>query len=73
MFASINISQPNDTTMNSGNQQRTCYETEIKKDYSRHKKVKEVPLSIKVAYVIDDKLLEAVERIPSYGVRVSSI
>lgn len=51
--------------------QNSCAVKEMKKDYSRLKKFKEIPSLYKVAYIIDDKLLEAVERIPSYGIRVS--
>lgn len=78
MFASKNISRPRpSSTQNQGkkvdidSEQSSCDVKEMKKDYSRLKKCKEKPSLYKVAYIIDDKLLEAVERIPSYGIRVS--
>lgn len=80
MFASKNISIglscPSSThnqqkKVNTGSKQSSCAVKEMKKDYSRLKKFKEIPSLYKVAYIIDDKLLQAVERIPSYGIRVS--
>lgn len=78
MFSSKNIARPSpSSTLNQRNKvdtdckQSSCDVKEMKKDYSRLKKCKEIPSPYKIAYIIDDKLLEAVERIPSYGIRVS--
>lgn len=76
MFASKNYSRPGSTynhlnKVETDSKQSSSDVKEMKKDYSRLKKVKEITCLHKVAYIIDDKLLEAVERIPSYGIRVS--
>lgn len=78
MFASKDISMPCPSSthnqqkkVDKDSKQSSCAVKEMKKDYSRLKKFKEIPSLYKVAYIIDDKLLEAVERIPSYGIRVS--